>query len=119
MFRLRNAKSEDDIQGTSHSESHVSGTRQYYGWHAAQRVSVSRGFALGLKNIRTQRAGKSISGRRSGRLAGNRESQSLNEIVGRNRHLSGIGLISRGRRRGRENGKSHCHGSSAKEEGGE
>ena len=36
-FRLRNGKSEDNVQGTAHSESHVSGARQHYGWHAAQR----------------------------------------------------------------------------------
>jgi hypothetical protein len=31
-------------------------------------VSATRGFALGLETVRTERAGKSISGRRRGRL---------------------------------------------------
>jgi hypothetical protein len=79
-------------------------------------VGPSRGLALGLEIIRTQRSGKWISGRR-GRLVGGRESQSVNGIGRRNGRPRGIRRISRGRRRGGRNGKSHGHGNSAKEEG--
>jgi len=78
-------------------------------------VCPSRGFALGLEIIRTQRAGK--SGRRRGRLVGRRESQGLDGIGRRNGCLRGIRRIS-GRGRGGGDGKGQSHGSSAKEEGG-
>ena len=72
-------------------------------------VSPSRGFALGLRMGRTQRAGRRISCGRSGRLIRRRERQGWDGITRRHGRLRGVGGVGRGRRRGRGDRKRKGH----------